>query len=278
MKLLDVPYNYYGGIMKKLFVFTLAVLSATGLFAQKNDNSLQKVLDAKKFVLGLDDSFPPMGFRDAKTNEIVGFDIDLAKEVTKRMGIQFVAQPIDWNSKEQELGTGQIDCIWNGFTITKARAKAILYSPPYLKNAQVIVVKNDSNIKTLADLKGKKIGTQMGSSSVDAIDANKNFKKSVKQVVEYKDFLSAFMDLDAGGVDAVVADLIVANDSIGRSGKPLRKLSETLSQEEFGIGFRKNDKALQEKVWSTLLEMAKDGTVASISKKWFGEDITVIGK
>jgi polar amino acid transport system substrate-binding protein len=249
----------------------------SGTRAPAGDDSLQKVLNKGTLVLGLDDSFPPMGFRD-ENNEIVGYDIDLATEVTRRMGVKLVCQPIDWNAKEQELNTGEIDCIWNGFTITEERKKAVLYTPPYLKNAQVIVVKENSPVQTLKDLSGKKVGTQAGSSSVDAIEDAVDFKASLGEVVEYKDFLTALMDLDVGGTDGVVIDLVVANDNINRSGKPFRILKETLGEEEFGIGFRKNDKALEEKVWETLLGMARDGTVAQIAEKWLGADISIIGK
>jgi polar amino acid transport system substrate-binding protein len=218
-----------------------------------------------------------MGYRN-ENNEIVGYDVDLAKEVARRMGIELVLQPIDWNAKEQELNTGEIDCIWNGFTITEERKANILYTPPYLKNAQVIVVKGSSPVTTLKDLTGKTAGTQAGSSSVDAIDEAPAFKSSLKEVIEYKDFLTALMDLDVGGIDAVVIDLVVANDNINRSGKDFRILRETLGEEEFGVGFRKNDKALADKVWETLLAMAKDGTVAQIATKWLGADISIIGK
>jgi len=245
--------------------------------AAGGDNSLQNILNKKKFVLGLDDSFPPMGFRN-ENNEIVGYDIDLAKEAAKRIGVELVCQPIDWNAKEQELNTGEIDCIWNGFTITDERKQNILFTPPYLKNAQVIVVKQNSPVNTLKDLAGKIAGTQAGSSSVDALNDAPDFKASLKKVVEYKDFLTALMDLDVGGIDAVVIDLVLANDNINRSGKPFRILKETLGEEQFGIGFRKNDKALADKVWETLLSMAKDGTVAKISTKWLGADISIIGK
>jgi polar amino acid transport system substrate-binding protein len=270
-------------MMKKFMMMILCVsVLAASAFAgagkkQSGDDSLQKIHAKQKFVLGLDDSFPPMGFRN-ESNEIVGYDVDLAKEVCRRLGWELVLQPIDWNAKEQELATGEIDCIWNGFTITDERKQALLFSPPYLKNAQVIVVKQSSPINSLADLAGKRVGTQAGSSSVDAIDDAPEFKASLREIIEYRDFLTAFMDLDAGGVDAVVADLVVANDSIGRSGKPLRKLGETLTEEEFGIGFRKNDVALQQEVWKTLTGMVTDGTVAQISTVWFGEDISVIGK
>jgi polar amino acid transport system substrate-binding protein len=234
-------------------------------------------MSRKKLIMGLDDSFPPMGFRNEK-NEIVGYDVDLAKEAARRMGIELVLQPIDWNAKEQELNTGEIDCIWNGFTITDERKQNLLFTPPYLKNAQVIVVKANSPVNTLNDLAGKLAGTQAGSASIEALDDAPEFKESLKDIVEYKDFLTALMDLDVGGIDAVVIDLVVANDNINRSGKPFRILGETLGDEEFGVGFRKNDKALAGKVWETLLEMAKDGTAAKIAVKWLGADISIIGK
>ncbi|GHV94803.1 amino acid ABC transporter solute-binding protein [Spirochaetia bacterium] len=276
--------------MKRITIALVCVLMAAGTVfvgCKRNtgstgnvsggDKSLENILSRKKFVLGLDDSFPPMGFRN-ENNEIVGYDVDLAKEVTRRMGVELVLQPIDWNAKEQELNTGEIDCIWNGFTITDERKQNLLFTPPYLKNAQVIVVKGNSPVNSLKDLAGKTAGTQAGSSSVEAIDDAPDFKASLKNVIEYKDFLTALMDLDVGGTDAVVIDLVVANDNINRSGKPFRILKETLGEEEFGIGFRKNDRALQEKVWATLLEMVKDGTVAQITNKWMGADISIIGK
>jgi polar amino acid transport system substrate-binding protein len=272
--------------MKRFILVGLCVLTAAGAAfmgcekkdpARGADDSLQKVLDKKKLVLGLDDSFPPMGFRN-EANEIVGYDVDLAKEVCSRLGVELVLQPIDWNAKEQELNTGEIDCIWNGFTITEERKQALTFSPPYLKNAQVVVVKSNSPVTLLADLAGKSAGTQTGSSSIDAIDDAPEFKAGLKEVVEYKDFLTALMDLDVGGIDAVVIDLVVANDNINRSGKDFRILTETLGEEEFGIGFRKNDQALADKVWEILLAMAEDGTAAEISTRWLGADIGIIGK
>lgn len=250
---------------------------ATSNAATSTDKSLENVLAKKKLVLGLDDSFPPMGFRN-EANEIVGYDIDLAREVCFRLGIELAPQPIDWNAKEQELATGEIDCIWNGFTITEERKQALTFTRPYLKNAQVIVVKTDAPYTTLADLSGKKGGLQAGSSSVDALEDAPDFKASLTEVIEYKDYLTALMDLDVGGVDAIIIDLVVANDNINRSGKAFRILEETLGAEEFGIGFRKGDLALANKVWETLEAMAKDGTLAQITTTWFGTDISIIGK
>ncbi|MDR2864737.1 MAG: amino acid ABC transporter substrate-binding protein [Spirochaetaceae bacterium] len=269
--------------MKKFtIIYVCAVLIAAFMLVSckktdkvTTDESLKKVLDEKRFVLGMDDSFPPMGFRDAQNN-IVGYDIDLATEVCRRLNVELIKQPIDWNAKEEELNTGEIDCIWNGFTITEDRRKAILYTQPYLRNAQVVVVNGASPVQTLLDLSGKTVGTQKGSSSLDAIEKHPEFKKTLKDLVQFNDFLAALMDLKSGGLDAVIIDVVIAQYNITQSGEGFRILGENLGDEEFGIGFRKGDKALEEKVWSTLLDMAKDGTAARITEKWFGSDISVI--
>ena len=252
----------------------LAALHTTALAA---DTSLQAVKQEGKLVLGLDDSFPPMGFRN-DDNQIVGYDIDVAREVARRLGVQLAPQPIDWNAKEQELNTAKIDCIWNGFTITDERKQVMAFTKPYLKNAQVVVVKKGSGYTTLASLKGKKVGLQAGSSAADALNGAKDFKASLKQVVEFKDNLTALMDLEARGVDAVVMDLVVADYNIKKSGKGYAVLGESLSPELFGVGFRKNDLSLRDAVQGALEALAKDGTLAKLATKWFGSDISVVGK
>jgi len=271
--------------VKKILIVLLCAIVATGMFlgcekkekGPREDNSLEIILEKGVMVMGLDDSFPPMGFRN-ENNEIVGYDVDLAKEVASRLGVELVLQPIDWAAKEQELNAREIDCIWNGFTITEERRKNVLFTPAYFNNAQVLVVKNNSPVFTLEDLAGKSIGTQAGSSSINAIDGNPEFKASVKEVVEFRDFLTALMDLDVGGIDGVVIDLTLAIDNINRSGKDFRILDEDLGDEEMGVGFRLGDKALADKIWETLLEMAEDGTVAEITTEWFGSNKSIIGK
>ncbi len=270
--------------MKKMALAALvcAMAAAFGFVSCKKnstsgDNSLADLQKRGTFVLGLDDSFPPLGFRD-ENNEIVGFDIDLAKEVASRLGVEFKAQPIDWSAKEQELNTGKIDCIWNGFTITSERQEALSFTKPYLDNAQVVVVRAGDKISALADMAGKTIGLQSGSSASDAVDADPTFKNALKGIVEFKDNITALNDLEIGGVDGVVMDSVVANYSIKTTGKPFVVISEGLSPEEYGVAFRKSDVQLRDKVQSILEDMAKDGTVAKISTKWFGSDISVIGK
>ncbi|MDR1748624.1 MAG: transporter substrate-binding domain-containing protein, partial [Spirochaetaceae bacterium] len=187
-------------------------------------------------------------------------------------------QPIDWAAKEQELNTGKIDCIWNGFTMTPEREEVLNFSDPYLDNAQVVIVRGDSGFTSLSDLAGKKIGLQAGSSAADALDSAADFKKSLNDVIEFKDNLTAFMDLEIGGVDGVIVDIVVGSYSIRTTGKNFVVLDEHLSSEKYGIGFRKNDAALRNRVQGILEDMAADGTAAGISAKWFGSDISVISK
>ena len=166
---------------------------------------------------------------------MVGFDIDTAREVCNRLGVELVAQPIDWNAKEQELATGNIDCIWNGFTVTDERREQMLFSDPYVDNAQVIVVRGDSPAQTIADLEGATVGVQAGSSAQDAINDTPGFVDTIGEVIEFKENLTALMDLEIGGCDAVVMDLLVANDNINRSGSDFRILDETLVKDLLSI-------------------------------------------
>ena len=268
--------------MKKIITIMLALLCMGSLFATGAkefgpDESLEYIKGKGNLILGLDDSFPPMGYRD-ENNEIVGFDIDVAREVCSRLGVLLGLQPIDWNAKEQELATKQIDCIWNGFTVTEERKKTLTFSDPYVNNAQVVIVLNDSPYQTLDDLKGKTVGLQAGSSAADALEDSPEFKASIKGVVELKDNLTALMDLEAGGCDAVIMDLLVANYAIKQSAKPMRILKQGLAQEEYAVGFRLGENALATAVNNAMKAMVSDGTMANIANKWFGADITVIGK
>ncbi len=266
--------------MKKILSVVLMAVAVFGMVSckksnKKAGNAVAALKERGTFVLGLDDSFPPLGFRN-DDNEIVGYDIDLAKEVAKRLGVDFKAQPIDWDAKEMELETGKIDCIWNGFTITKEREQALSFTAAYLNNAQVLVVRTDSGIKSLKDMAGKTIGLQSGSSAQEAVNDNADFSASLKNVVYFKDNITALNDLDIGGVDGVVMDSVVANYSIAQTQKPFTVIDEPLANEAYGIGFRKNEPELRDEVQKILSEMQKDGTVSVISAKWFGRDISVI--
>ncbi|MBQ1281690.1 MAG: transporter substrate-binding domain-containing protein [Oscillospiraceae bacterium] len=173
------------------------------------DNSLQYIMDKGEIVLGLDESFPPMGFRDSKTGEITGYDIDLAKEMAKRLGVELKIQPIDWAAKEMELDSKNIDMIWNGMSVTDERVQNMFLSKPYLANTQCIIVAADSPIKTKADLAGKKVALQEGSSAMEAVQADEATYATIGELVTFAENLTAYMDLKAGRVDAFVVDRVV---------------------------------------------------------------------
>ncbi len=264
--------------MKKILSLVLILALALTLTAcggaANNTASTPAGDTGKVFTLGLDDSFPPMGFRD-DTNNIVGFDIDLAKEVCTRLGYELKLQPIDWNTKEVELNSKNIDCIWNGMTVTPERQDAMTLSDPYLRNRQVIVVKADAAYTNLASLAGKKLALQKGSSAADALDGSPEFKATLGEVNELPDNTKALTELNTGMADAVLMDEIVANYFITSENAAYKVLDEALAEEEYAIGFRKGD-ALADEVNNTLKEMKADGTLAKISTDWFGKDITII--
>lgn len=172
---------------------------------EEGDASLQYILDKGELILGLDETFPPMGYRDAN-GDIIGFDIDLATEVCRRLGVKLKLQPINWDSKEMELNGKTIDCIWNGMSITDERISGMDLSTPYIANKQIIIVKSDSGISTKADLAGKTVGAQQGSSAVDAISAEPDVKASFGSLNEYASNDEAFLDLKAGRIDVLVVD------------------------------------------------------------------------
>ena len=257
-------------VMKKVVASVMAVATLALAMAGCGKK------DDKKFVVGFDQEFPPMGFV-ADDGSYVGFDLDLAQECAKRMGMEYVAQPIAWDSKDQELKSGNIDCIWNGFTIS-GREDGYTWTEPYMSNDQVVVVKNGSGITSLADLAGLKVAVQKDSSGLAALNENEALTSTFGELVEIDSYLQAMMELEMGSVDAIVMDEIVARYEIQTSGKDFTVLDEAVASEEYGVGFLLGNTALRDEVQKTLEEMAADGTMAKISEKWFGADVTIIGK
>ena len=245
---------------------------------EKKDESLTYIMDKGKLILGLDDSFPPMGFRD-DADKIVGFDIDLAEAVCEKLGVELVLQPIEWSAKEQELATKRIDCIWNGFSITEERLANLTMSIPYMENTISMVVVNGSGIESKEDMAGKRLAVQGGSSAEETLNADENteFRESLGEVNGgFKDYVTALMDLETGNSDAVLMDSVVANYMINEAGKDFVVLDDDLIAEEYAIGFRKGEEALAEAVNEALRECKADGTVEAIATIWFGSDITII--
>lgn len=238
-----------------------------------SDDSLQKVLDSGEFILGLDATFKPMGYTD-ENDEIVGFDIDVAEEVCRRMNVKLVKEGINWDTKEQDLNSGRIDCIWNGMSVSQSRAEEMNLSEPYMKNEMVFVVPNNSDAASMADLSSAIIGVQNGSTAEEILMASEIGSTISEQPMATN--IEALQQMEFGLVDAVFLDSVVAQYEITSSGKDYRILPDGLEEEEYAIGFRKGDQALRDEVQKILSEMKADGTLGEISENWFGSDITTV--
>lgn len=262
---------------KKIISIALAVVLAASMliaFAACGGSGDDKFT----LTVGFDASFPPYGYEE--NGEYVGFDLDLAKEVCKRNGWEFKAQPIDWDAKDMELNSETINCIWNGFTVT-GREKDYTWSDAYVDNSQVVVVKADSGIKTLKDLAGKTLVVQTDSSAESAINGEKltALKASLKQVDAVKEYNTAFLNLDAGSADAIAMDIGVAEYQMeNRDGGSYIILEEQLATEQYAVGFKLGNTELRDKVQATLDEMMKDGTFAKIAETWGLTDSVIIKK
>ncbi len=258
---------------RSIFTILSALLAGILIVAcsQQNDPSenLSASAPQEKIVIGLDDNFPPMGFRDSK-GEIVGFDIDLAREAAKRMNVRVSFMPIDWSTKEDELTSKRIDAIWNGFSVTEERKKTFLFSQPYMQNHQIVVVNRMSTIQTKADLKDKLIGVQEGSTSAEVVQEDKDLAQSMLGIKVFASNVIALMELITGRLDAVVLDEVVARYYLNQAPGKYRILSEDFGIEDYAVGLRKEDTALMLRLDNTLANMRADGTTARIYTKWFG--------
>ncbi len=223
-----------------------------------------------------------MGFVDTQTGELVGFDIDVAREVCNHLGIELETQPINWDNKSAELNNGNVDCLWNGFSKTEERDREFNLSIPYMKNNQIVLVKSDSAYKGLKDLEGKVVGVQADSSAEVALNDNPDFKNTLKDVVQIDDYSKAVLEIQNGTIDAIAIDEVVARYYLTNNPGAYVVLQNedgtdaSLAQEDYVIGFRKTDDALKAKVEGALKEMAADGTIKEISEKWFSEDVTTV--
>lgn len=255
-------------VKKGLIMATIGtlVISLVGCGSKEKTNTMDK----DTLVLGFDDTFVPMGFK-GDDGKYTGFDIELAEEISKKIGKKIEYQPIDWTMKESELKNGNIDFIWNGFSITEERKKELDFTKAYLKNKQIIITLKDSDIKTKEDLNGKVVAAQDQSSAVDAIG---DYKDNFKELVTFSTNDEALRDLEAGRCDAVVADEVLSKYYINLKGADNYKvLEDNFGEEEYAVGVRKDDKELIDAWNKAYDELVKDGTASELSKKWFGDDI-----
>lgn len=262
--------------MKKWWVGALALVLLAGCQStttKPQQDAYETYKQRGTLVVGVDDTFAPMGFRD-ENNELVGYDIELAKAVSEKLGIEFQFQTIDWSMKETELNSGNIDLIWNGYSITESRKQQVNFSEPYLENKQVIIVLADSTINTKADLANRSVAVQKESSALEAVVSQADFTSALKSgaPVEFDTNIDCFMDLDAKRCDAIVVDEVLARYVMKQRGiEKYRVLTEDFGSEQYGIGLRKTDITLLEKINEAMLACQQDNTMAQLKEKWFGE-------
>lgn len=228
-----------------------------------------------KLIVGFDAEFPPFGFV-AEDGSYDGFDLAMAKEVCDRLGWEFEAVAIDWNVKDAELSTGNINCIWNGFTCTK-REDEYTWSDPYMDNSIVVIVPADSGITTLADLAGKTLMVQAASSAADAVDANEEFAASLGNIIQLADYNSGFMELRQGSVDAVAVDIGVGAYQMANAPGDYVMLDEAISTEQYAVGFLLGNTELRDAVNEQLLAMAQDGTMLKIAENYVDDGLEISG-
>ena len=262
--------------MKKKRILSLICAAAVGfgvIAAGLTSCGDKKGDERKTFTVGFDAEFPPYGYKDEETGEYIGFDLSLAEEVCKRNGWELVKQPIDWDSKDMELKTGSIDCIWNGFTIT-GREDKYTWTTPYIDNSQVTIVLSDSGIEDMSELAGKVVAVQADSAALaafesdDATDENKALAASFKELQQVPNYNIAFLNLESGAVNAICMDYGVAKYEIEARGSKFMMLDEPVSTEQYAVGFLKGNYELRDKVQSTLIQMLEDGKFAEIAKEW----------
>ncbi|MDO4814378.1 MAG: amino acid ABC transporter substrate-binding protein [Gemella sp.] len=269
--------------MKKLLSGILLAVTSLVLVACSGGNSAstsgdnwKKYEETKSIKIGFDNTFVPMGFED-ENGKTVGFDIDLAEAVFAKYGIKVTWQPINWELKEEELNNGNIDLIWNGYTMTEERAKKVQFTNPYMVSGDVLVVKKSSGIKSPADMKDKNLGAQSGSSGYDAFNKKPEIlKDSVKNndAVLYDTFNQAFIDLETSRIDALLVDNVYATYYLTKNGKAADYdvVPVELERGDFGVGARKADTQLVAKINEAFTTLYKEGKYQEISKKWFGND------
>jgi len=260
--------------MKKLITLLMGLMLLAGCStADKNEDTFDALMEKGEIVVGLDDTFVPMGFRNPQ-GELVGFDVDLAKEIFERIGITPKFQPIDWSLKESELNSGNIDLIFNGYTITDARKEKVNFSTPYMDNTQIIITMASSDISSKADLADKVVSVQKESSAYDAVTNEEGIVSSLKngELITFDSNLDLFLDLESGRSDAIVLDEVFARYVLlSKNAEEYTILEDNFGQEEYGIGFRKSDTTLLEKVNETLEEIVNDGTFDEIKKVYIND-------
>ena len=274
-------------LIAALTVSTMAVGCGSSKDSSSTDTKETKTESSKDsvsnggdtFTVGFDAEYPPYGYMD-DDGEYTGFDLELAQAVCDLEGWTLVKKPINWDSKDMELNSGSIDCIWNGFTMN-GREDDYTFSTPYVDNSQVIVVAENSGIEKLSDLAGKTVGVQAASAALDLPNSEeeggqKALADTFGSLNEFADYNTAFTELQAGALDALAIDIGVAKYQINSRGDGYKILDETLNTEQYAIGFKKGNTELCDKVNADLEKMAEDGTVEKLAEKYEIADMVTL--
>lgn len=263
-------------------VFAIAGCGATEKTEQKTDEKTTDltgwayIQDKEELIVGLDDTFAPMGFRD-EANELVGFDIDLANAVAEKLGVKVTFQPIDWDAKEMELKSKRIDCIWNGMSATEERQQSMALTDKYLNNRIVVFAKDDSiKISTVEDLAKYNIGTQAASSALEVMAVNEAYSSFADKVSEYRNYDEAIMDMKAGRIDAIVVDEVLGEYKNSKMDPKMVLCDYSFGDDYYAIGCRQGETDVADKITDAIGELIKDGTATEISNKWFGRNIVIL--
>ena len=256
---------------KKAVALMLSAVMAMGMVSAV---SVQASVEDKTLIVGFDAEYPPYGYMD-ENGEYTGFDLELAQAVCDLEGWTLDKKPINWDSKDMELNSGSIDCIWNGFTMTPERQKALAFTKPYMDNVQVYVVLADSAVQKAEELKGKKLSIQESSTAQTLLDRDENLKKSFGEIKAYPDLTACFMDLESGRADAVLADTCLIEYYMTKKPNKFRELPGEVSKDTFSIGIKKDNKVLVDILNDGIDKVIKNGEAAKISQKWFGKDIVL---
>ena len=261
---------------KRTLAVMMAAVMSMGMMAGV---TVHADAESKTLVVGFDAEYPPFGYMD-DNGEYVGFDLDVAQKVCDNLGWELVKTPINWDSKDMELNSGNIDCIWNGFTIN-GREDDYTWSDPYLNNEQVMVVVADAGIEKLEDLAGKNVVVQAASAALDALnsDGNKDLTASFASLTENPDYNTAFMNLDSGAADAIAVDIGVAKYQLAQreEGKYVI-MEEPIQSEQYGIGFAKGNEELRDTVWAEVMKLYEAGDVTELAEKYEVADMLCLGE
>lgn len=260
-------------VLAMVFVLIFTMFALTGC----GDKDKEADADAKEtIIVGLDDTFAPMGFRD-ESGELVGFDIDLARAVAEELGMNVEFKPIDWKAKEAELSAGTVDCLWNGMSVTPDRIEGMALTYKYLNNKIVLMslASSDLDVTSADQLKDLKIGTQAGSAALEMLQANEAYDSFKDNIREYDKYDTAIMDLKAGRVDVIAVDQVLGEYTNNNLGGEMKECTYSLGDDFYTIGCASDNTELRDKINDALKKLIDNGKATEISEKWFGKDIMV---